>query len=84
MGVIYPHRVGGYRNSLSLQKSCVGVLYVTGSWGITGIVPFTNPATHSMGGKASAAKLTPAQRKEKMRRALNARWDKVRKLKKVA
>lgn len=32
----------------------------------------------SIGGRASAAALTPEQRKEKARKAVNARWDRYR------
>jgi hypothetical protein len=47
-------------------------------------MPFTNPDTQAMGGRASMAKLTPAQRKAKARRAIKARWDRVKRLKKAA
>jgi hypothetical protein len=36
----------------------------------------------SLGGKASAAKLTPEERKEKARKAIQARWAKAKKEKK--
>jgi hypothetical protein len=47
-------------------------------------MPFTNPNTWAMGGRASAAKLTPAERKAKATRAIKARWEKVKRLKKAA
>jgi hypothetical protein len=36
-------------------------------------MPFTNPETHAMGGRASAAKLTPRQRRLKALKAVRAR-----------
>jgi hypothetical protein len=36
-------------------------------------MPFTNPATHAMGGRASAAKLTSEQRREKAMKAVRAK-----------
>jgi hypothetical protein len=47
-------------------------------------MPFTNPNTWAMGGRASAAKLTSVERKEKARRAIKARWARVKLEKKAA
>ena len=37
-------------------------------WGITEIVPITNPETHRLGGKARAATMTPEQRSDHARK----------------
>jgi hypothetical protein len=42
-------------------------------------MPFTNPKTHAMGGTASGAKLTKAERKQRALKAARARWAKVQK-----
>lgn len=49
-----------------------------------GGVPFVNPSTQSLGGKASAKKLTAEQRQEKARKAVTVRWAKAKQLKKAA
>jgi hypothetical protein len=66
------------------KNKYVRVLFATARSVITEAMPFTNPATHSMGGKSTQAKLTPEQRKENSVRLAKARWNKVKRLKKAA
>ena len=47
-------------------------------------MPFTNPETHAMGGRATAAKLTTAERRAKALKAVQAREAKRKLLKKAA
>jgi len=56
----------------------------TGMGGINGAMTRKNPmavALGSRGGKATANKMTPEERREKMRRAAQARWAKEKKKK---
>jgi hypothetical protein len=87
MGVVLPRLCGGWISNAPFALSSKSFrirLSVIRFRCITGIVPFTNPNTHSMGGKASMEKLTPAQRVEKARAAIAVRWNKVKKLKRAA
>lgn len=84
IGVAFPRWCGEWVASPFFQKSRVRVLRVKSGESITEVMPFTNPATHSMGGKAVAAKLTPEQLSAKLRRVVQMRWARVKREKKAA
>jgi hypothetical protein len=70
---------------LLFKKSQMRVLWDIASGGINKpVMPFTNPETHAMGGRASAAKLTPAERRAKALKAVQIREAKRKQLKKAA
>ena len=66
------------------KKSVGGGLLDILRGAISLLMPFTNPETHAMGGRAVAAKLTPRQRREKALKAVRARIAKQAALKKAA
>ena|ERR1035437_3892548 len=59
--------------SFSSTISNAGIVGYRAWWYKRSGMPFTNPETHAMGGRASAAKLTPRQRREKALKAVRAR-----------
>jgi hypothetical protein len=59
--------------AFSSRISSAGIVGYCAWWYNKSGMPFTNPETHAMGGRASAAKLTPHQRRLKALKAVRAR-----------